>query len=151
MQESSFEEIIDRIVQTDSRYHRDAYQFVREALDFTQKKLVKTQRTEPRHVTGQELLNGIREYALAQFGPMTLMVLNEWGVNRCEDFGEIVFNMVESGLLAKTKRDDRADFQAGYDFTEAFQLPYLPATKLTLPQPSPVQAARGSASKPTKA
>jgi uncharacterized repeat protein (TIGR04138 family) len=151
MQESSFEEIIDRIVQTDPRFQRDAYQFVREALDFTQKKLVKTPRNEPRHVTGQELLNGIRECALAQFGPMTLMVLNEWGVNRCEDFGEIVFNMVESGLLAKTKRDDRADFRTGYDFKEAFQLPYLPATKLTLPQSSSVQTARGSTSKPTKA
>jgi len=62
------------------------------------------------HVTGQELLEGIRQYALQQYGPMTVTVFEEWGVNHCRDFGEIVFNMVESGLLQKTETDTRNDF-----------------------------------------
>jgi uncharacterized repeat protein (TIGR04138 family) len=111
---------------------------VREALDHTQKLINKATKSESRaaadepaegkvrHVTGQELLAGIRSYALDQYGPMTLTVLGEWGVRRCEDFGEIVFNMVENHLLAKTKKDSREDFKGGYDFEEAFRRPYLP-------------------------
>jgi uncharacterized repeat protein (TIGR04138 family) len=76
------------------------------------------------------LLSGIREFALAQFGPMTLMVLEEWGLRNCAGFGDIVFNMVEAGLLAKTDTDSRADFEGGYDFFEAFRKPYLPESKL---------------------
>jgi uncharacterized repeat protein (TIGR04138 family) len=81
-------------------------------------------------VTGRELLSGIRTYALAQFGPMAMTVLDEWGVTRCEDFGEIVFNMVDAGLLSKTDSDSREDFQGGYSFDEAFRNPFLPQGKL---------------------
>ncbi len=97
MEEASFEEAIDFIQAKDPRYRPDAYVFVREALDYTQKHITRDKLGSVRHVTGQELLTGIRDYALAQFGPMALMLLNEWGVHTCEDFGEIVFNMVESG------------------------------------------------------
>ncbi len=134
MQEISFEEALAQIQAKDPRYHRDAYLFVREALDHTQKAITKDTR-RVRHVTGQELLAGIREFALAQFGPMTRTVLEEWGVRRCEDFGEIVFNMVEVGWLAKTERDSRADFQDGYEFEEAFVRPFLPKNKQTAPAP----------------
>jgi uncharacterized repeat protein (TIGR04138 family) len=60
---------------------------------------------------------------------MTRTVLEEWGIRNCTDFGELVFNMVESGLLAKTERDSRDDFQHGYDFTEAFCKPFWPQSK----------------------
>lgn len=143
MHTANFDEALDQIVQKDPRYHREAYLFVREALDHTQKIVNKGGKTEARqaaatedivegkvrHVTGQELLAGIRDYALDQYGPMALTVLNEWGVARCEDFGEIVFNMVESHLLAKTKKDSRDDFKGGYDFEEAFRKPFLPSAK----------------------
>lgn len=141
MNTANFEEALDQIVQKDTRYHRDAYLFVREALDHTQRLVNKGAKSESRaateeltegkvrHVSGQELLAGIRAYALEQFGPMTLTVLNEWGVRRCEDFGELVFNMVENHLLAKTKKDSREDFKDGYDFEEAFRQPFLPAAK----------------------
>ncbi len=129
MQEVSFEEALELIRAKDPRYDRQAYLFVREALDFTQKKISKENRGRIRHVSGQELLEGIRDYALSQFGPMTMMVLQEWGVNACADFGDIVFNMVDIGLLAKTEKDSRADFGGGYDFYEAFRRPYLPAAK----------------------
>ncbi|HEY5910949.1 MAG TPA: Minf_1886 family protein [Verrucomicrobiae bacterium] len=127
MQEVSFEEALDLIRQKDPRYAREAYFFVREALDYTQKHIAKGEHGTIRHVTGQELLAGIREYALAQFGPMAMFVLEEWGIHTCADFGEIVFNMVEIGLLAKKEKDSRADFANGYEFSEAFRRPFLPS------------------------
>ena len=134
MQAASFEEAIDQIAAQDRRYHREAYFFLREALDHTQRMTGKLpKKNEVRHVSGQELLNGIREYALQQFGPMTLTVLEAWGVKCCEDFGELVFNMVETRLLAKTERDSRDDFKNGYDFHEAFRKPYLPSRKISAP------------------
>jgi uncharacterized repeat protein (TIGR04138 family) len=65
-------------------------------------------------------------------------VLEEWGIKNCGDFGELVFNMVESGLLAKTEKDSREDFQEGYDFTNAFCKPYWPQCKLNTPTDKPV-------------
>jgi uncharacterized repeat protein (TIGR04138 family) len=97
MQEVSFEEALALIQAKDPRYQREAYLFVREALDHTQKSIVKETRGNLRHVTGQELLAGIRDLALTQFGPMAMTVLDEWGIHSCGDFGEIVFNMVEIG------------------------------------------------------
>ncbi|HOB33246.1 MAG TPA: hypothetical protein PKH32_10250 [Verrucomicrobiota bacterium] len=134
MHEATFEEGIEAILKKDSRYPRDAYCFVREALDHTQKTIIKENRGQLRHVTGQELLEGIREYALSQFGPMAITVFEEWGIRKTEDFGEIVFNMVDVGLLAKTPEDSRADFQNVYDFDEAFRQPFLPKHKRTSPE-----------------
>jgi uncharacterized repeat protein (TIGR04138 family) len=129
MQEINFDEAVEQILGRDSRYTRDAYVFVREALDYTQKLVGKETRGTIRHVSGQELLDGIRQFALNQFGPMVVTVFEEWGVHNCRDFGEIVFNMVETSLLAKTERDTRDDFQNGYDFTEAFRKPFWPQGK----------------------
>ena len=129
MQEINFDEAVEQILIKDLRYHRDAYTFVREALDYTQKLIGKETRGQIRHVSGQELLDGIRRFALNQFGPMAVTVLEEWGVRDCCDFGEIVFNMVESSLLAKTEKDTRNDFQNGYNFTEAFRKPFWPQSK----------------------
>jgi uncharacterized repeat protein (TIGR04138 family) len=130
MQEVNFDEVVEKLLQKDQRFARDAYQFTREALDYTQKLTSKENRGAVRHVTGQELLEGIRQYALQQYGPMTLTVLEEWGVRQCRDFGEIVFNMVESGLLQKTDRDTRNDFQQGYEFTDAFCKPFWPEARV---------------------
>jgi len=142
MHEVSFEEALAKIAVKDQRYQPEAYLFVREALDHTQKTIAKDARGRIRHVTGQELLSGIRDYALEQFGPMTRMVLEEWGVRCCSDFGEIVFNMVEVNWLAKTEKDSRADFLNGYDFDEAFRKPFLPKSKQTVQSPlaKPVQS-----------
>jgi uncharacterized repeat protein (TIGR04138 family) len=130
MQEINFDEAVDLIVAKDPRFARDAYAFVREALDFTQKIAGKESRGAIRHVSGQELLDGIRQFALQQFGPMAVTVFEEWGVKDCRGFGDIVFNMVEIGLLAKTDRDSRDDFQKGYDFTDAFRKPFWPSSRL---------------------
>ncbi len=132
MQAPSFEEAVEQILAKDTRYHRDAYLFVREALDHTQKMIGKQpKKNQVRHVSGQELLKGIRQYALLQFGPMTLTVLESWRIRRCEDFGEIVFSMVETNLLAKTDKDSRDDFKSGYDFHDAFRKPFLPSGRVS--------------------
>jgi uncharacterized repeat protein (TIGR04138 family) len=136
MHEVNFEEILTAIVEKDPRYHRDGYFFLREALDHTQKMVGKSKKDEIRHVSGQELLSGIREYGLSQFGPMTLTVLEEWGIRSCEDFGEMVFNMVTNNLLAKTDKDSRDDFKDGYNFEDAFRKPFLPQNKTARNEPA---------------
>jgi uncharacterized repeat protein (TIGR04138 family) len=138
MQEVNFDEALDQILAKDERFHRDAYLFMREALDFTQKLVGRENQGKVRHVSGQELLDGLRQYSLQQFGPMTATVFEEWGIRNCQNFGEIVFNMVEIGLLAKTDKDTRDDFQSGYDFTEAFRKPFWPAARLKAEAKTPV-------------
>ncbi len=101
---------------------------MRAGLDYTVRRLDK-----PRHVSGQELLDGLREFALEEFGPMAQTVLGGWGVRRTEDFGEIVFNLVEAGLLGKTDQDSRADFANGYDFDDAFRNPFRPSAQRRTP------------------
>ena len=130
MQEINFDERVETILSKYARYARDAYTFIRESLDYTQKNIGKENRGQVRHITGQELLDGIRKFALNQFGPMAVTVLEEWGVRSSRDFGEIVFNMVEIELLAKTEKDNRDDFNNGYDFTDAFRKPFWPPSRL---------------------
>ena len=143
MQQLNFEDVLNKMVADNPRYHRDAYLFLREALEFTQKAVGKTNRNQVRHITGQELLNGIREYALAIYGPMSVTVLEEWGVKSCEDFGKMVFLMVDNNLLRKTEQDTVEDFKKGYTFEEAFQQPFRPTARLPLippmPEPSKVE------------
>ncbi len=121
MKKPNLYDLLEPILSKDGRYSAEAYVFVREGLDHTVRKLGK-----PRHVSGQELLEGIRDYALGEYGPVARRVLAEWGVNECIDFGHIVFNLVEEGLLGKTEEDSIEDFMDGYDFHEAFILPFRP-------------------------
>ncbi len=132
MAKISFDDAVARIVIADGRFAPNAYRFVKEALDYT----IKTQRrrrsrhAEPQHVSGSELLEGIRRHALEEFGPMTRTIFEHWGVQRCEDFGEIVFNLVDCGIFGKTETDSRADFQGGYNFEDAFDKPFRPTRPL---------------------
>ncbi len=124
MKAPNFEAVVAAITKSDKRFDPQAYFFVRDGLDFTQERIRKTEKVEMRHICGQELLLGLRDYALSQFGPMTHFVLSQWGVSGCEDFGEIVFVMVDHQLLSKTEQDCREDFKGGYDFDEAFRHPF---------------------------
>jgi uncharacterized repeat protein (TIGR04138 family) len=116
---SDFYESVEKIAEKDSRYKVAAYAFVMLALNYTLFKLDK-----PRHVTGRELLEGIREFGLAQYGPMTKTVFEYWGIRSTRDFGEIVFNLVENKLLSKTDEDKIEDFESAYDFDEEFVKKY---------------------------
>jgi uncharacterized repeat protein (TIGR04138 family) len=119
------------IVRRDPRYAYEAYEFVFAALGYTQKMLGRQPRVghggqaEPEHhVTGRELVEGIRELALREFGRMARMVFRMWGIERTDDFGEIVFNLVESNLMSKTDEDARTDFHNVYDLDEALVKDY---------------------------
>ncbi|MDD4871680.1 MAG: hypothetical protein PHR77_14070 [Kiritimatiellae bacterium] len=131
MPEMDFKAAVREICIKDSRYPIEAYIFVREALDFTTKMLNKPAENKKKHVTGSELLDGIREYAIQEFGPMTSTVFKTWGISRTEDFGEIVFNLVDSGLLGKTDTDKKEDFANCYDFFNTFIKPFMPASAFT--------------------
>ena len=106
---------LEEIIRKDSRYKQEAYHFCLAALNYTVSKLDK-----PRHVKGRELLEGLKECAREQFGPMARTVLEHWGITSTEDFGHIVFNMVDAGILGKTDSDSIDDFKNGYNFKEVF-------------------------------
>ncbi|MBI3333319.1 MAG: hypothetical protein HYZ93_04435, partial [Candidatus Omnitrophica bacterium] len=97
---------IQLLSRRDPRYKPEAYLFVLAGLHFTIGQL-----PEPRHISGQELLQGLRLYGLDQFGPLTARVFEHWGIHRTEDFGYIVFTLVESKLLRKTEEDTLDDFK----------------------------------------
>ncbi len=107
------------------RYHRHAYEFVFKALHFTQETLQKSSEVEVEaHVTGGELLIGVRDYARQQFGRLARVVFTHWGVRRTDDIGRIVFELVERGEMRKTDRDTIADFIDVYDFEAVFEREY---------------------------
>lgn len=113
----NFYKKVEEIARKDHRYKADAYEFMIQALWFTQKKLKRKG-----HISGRELCEGIRDFALEQYGPMTKTVLGHWGISRTEDFGEIVFNMVDNWLLGKTDTDSREDFKNVYNFNDTFDV-----------------------------
>jgi len=110
----------------DHRYPVEAYHFLFEALDFVLERQERSARRHgenapaDRHVSVHQLLEGLREYALEQFGPLARLVLERWNVYRTEDFGEIVFSLVEHRLLNKQDTDRKIDFRNGFNFREAF-------------------------------
>lgn len=110
---------LEKILKKDKRYKLEAYLFLFEALDYTRKKFNK-----PRHVTGQELLAGIKELAQMKFGRMAKTVFEDWGIKTTDDFGEVVFNLVEAKLLTKTEDDKKEDFHNVYSFDEVFVRDY---------------------------
>lgn len=114
---------IIELLQQDVRYHIEAYQFVREALAYAQETLkMPAQGAEgEHHITGQQLCEAIRQYAVEQYGYMALTVLNNWGVHRTGDFGEIVYNLIRIKHMKKSESDRREDFDDVYDFANAFE------------------------------
>jgi uncharacterized repeat protein (TIGR04138 family) len=134
MQKIGFAEALDSIVANDPRYQRDAYVFLRDALDFTTKQQKKVRGATVRHVSGPELLGGVRQYALKEFGPMVMTVFDSWGVHSCEDIGNMVFNLIDAGIFGKTEEDSIEDFKNVYDFDEAFVKPFAPE-RPAIPKP----------------
>jgi uncharacterized repeat protein (TIGR04138 family) len=130
---------IAKLLKEDRRYKIDAYAFVFEALNYAHTQLgMGTERAaeaeteaeeEPeggardaeRHLTGQQLCEAIRQYALEQYGYMAKCVLNSWGVTKTGDFGEIVFNLIGIGQMRKTSEDRREDFDDVFDFDNDLQ------------------------------
>src|SRR5690349_24202000 len=126
MQKIGFAEALESVIANDPRYQRDGYVFLRDALDFTTKQQKKVKGVSVRHVSGPELLDGVRRYALKEFGPMVMTVFDNWGLRSCEDIGNIVFNLIGAGIFGKTEEDSIEDFKNVYDFQEAFVQPFAP-------------------------
>ena len=111
-------EKVEIVAEGDGRYRKEAFFFIFEALQYTVTHIERED--ESRHVSGQELLQGIGEFALKQFGPMTKTVFDHWRVAETRDFGEIVFALVNAGLMGKTDEDSIDDFVDVYDFDSKF-------------------------------
>jgi uncharacterized repeat protein (TIGR04138 family) len=119
------------LVRRDPRYAYEAYEFVFAALAHTQKILGRSVPDDPQvepgpnhHVSGRELLQGVRDLALREFGLMARTVFHLWGIDKTDDFGEIIFNLVEANLMSKTPTDNRADFHDVYDLDQALVRDY---------------------------
>ncbi|HNV87000.1 MAG TPA: hypothetical protein PKL97_08595 [Candidatus Omnitrophota bacterium] len=110
---------LEAIIEKHPKYKLEAYNFLLSGLNYTIRKL-----PAPRHVSGQELCEGLREFALDQYGPLARLVLEHWGVTTTRDFGEMVFILVGEGMMSKTEEDSVSDFDAVYDFKEAFEKKY---------------------------
>lgn len=113
------EEILDKLQDHNPRFHGKAYVFLLSALHSVIAEL-----EEPRHISGAELAMGVRDLALKQYGPMARTVLEHWGIHETADLGEIVFAMVECGVLVKREEDRKEDFHGLFDFEEAFERDY---------------------------
>jgi uncharacterized repeat protein (TIGR04138 family) len=124
------------LLRRDRRYHRNAYFFVFEALRYAQEQMGLGQPTvsddpeleEQRHVTGQQLCEAIRRYAVEQYGMLAKNVLSDWGVHTTGDFGEIVFNLIDIGQMKKTDADRREDFENVFDFDDGLRDAFQPIT-----------------------
>lgn len=116
---------LEQIAEEVGLYPPEAYEFVQAGLQYTVQKLhASAKEGESRHVNGRELSEGLREFALSQWGLMARAVLNRWGITRTDDFGRIVFALVDNGWLSKTEEDSLSDFRSVYDFATAFEEGY---------------------------
>ncbi|MBL9132117.1 MAG: hypothetical protein JNG86_13020 [Verrucomicrobiaceae bacterium] len=122
----SFAEAIHRCLEKDPRYHPAAYELVRDALHAACAKF--REGADDKHVSGQELLEGFREHVLSEYGPMSGLILEEWGLARGLDVGHIVYNLIDVGYFGKNEGDSLEDFAGGFDFATAFTEPFLPTS-----------------------
>ena len=127
MEYKNFDEAVESIVEKDDRYEAEAYVFIRNVLDDTVTYLKRGKEGTDHHVNGAELCEGARRYALKEYGPVTRIVLNNWGIHTCDDIGAIVFNLIDSHVFGKNDRDHPEDFSGHYTFEEAFEKPFQPA------------------------
>jgi uncharacterized repeat protein (TIGR04138 family) len=123
----SFADAVRRSIQNDPRYHPAAYELVRDALHIAAKKF-RDENADDQHVSGQELLAGFRDHVLSEYGPMSNIILEQWGLQRGEDVGNIVYNLIDVGYFGKNDGDSLEDFAGGYDFATAFSEPFLPSS-----------------------
>jgi uncharacterized repeat protein (TIGR04138 family) len=111
--------IMDRLRRDYPSYHDTAYVFVLAGLQYTISRL-----GEARHICGRELAEGCRDLALDRYGVMARHVLGFWGIHTTRDLGEIVFALVECGVLVKQDDDSLGDFEDVFEFHDAFERDY---------------------------
>ena len=141
MQAVQYEQSVVSILNRDKRFDPHAYFFLKDALDFTLKRVEEGNGGQARHVSGPELLEGFRDFALEQFGPMASTLMIEWGVRKCQDVGDMVFLLIEEQVFGKQDSDRREDFSGTFDLEESLTTPFLPKRK-TAPTPVSHRPAR---------
>ncbi|MFQ5806376.1 MAG: Minf_1886 family protein [Phycisphaerae bacterium] len=123
-------ERFERAIRADGRYPPAAYEFLHHGLEYTARLVYATEPPEgPRHVSGQQLCEGLRALALETWGPLAQSVLSSWNIRKTRDFGEMVFLLIELGLMGKQDSDRIEDFDDVYDFREAFGSYEIPLDK----------------------
>jgi uncharacterized repeat protein (TIGR04138 family) len=146
MQAMQFENSVVSILKRDKRFDPHAYFFLKDALDFTLKRIADTNSGQARHVTGPELLAGFRDCALEQFGPMASTLMSEWSVRKCQDVGDMVFHLIEEQVFGKQDSDKKEDFSEVFDFEASLIVPFLPTKKLTVQRESQREKRKGTVS-----
>lgn len=126
MQTVQFDESVSSILSRESRYDGHAYFFLKDSLDFTLKRVMEETGGKGRHVSGKELLEGFRDLALDQFGPMAATLMDEWGVKESRDVGNMVFQLIEEQVFGRQESDKPEDFEGVFDFRKALADPFLP-------------------------
>lgn len=127
MEKPNFDEAVKTIVAQDRRFESDAYHFLREALDHTVMKLREDELEEHRHVSGPELLQGVVDHALREFGSMAVTVLDSWRVRTGEDIGIMVFQLIDAGAFGRSEEDSPADFVDVVNLKEELMAPFKPS------------------------
>jgi len=118
--ELDYEARLRKILSSDERYGRAAYYFAFLALEYTLRQLLNLPENKRRHVSAPELLNGMRQLAVEQYGFLARHVWESWGVYETEDWGNVIYNLIAGGLMSENDEDSREDFVSVYDFDEAF-------------------------------
>lgn len=122
-------EAVEEIVERDPRFAKAVYYFTHRAVRETAEAISKKEKGQKRQISGQELLEGIRCFAIDQFGPMALMVFESWNVTCSRDFGEIVFSLAKEGILGVSEQDHIKDFENVYEFQDVFAKPFQPKVR----------------------
>ena len=121
----SFEEAVSQYLLEDPRYPAEAYYFIRDGFEYVARDLEEKEGA-PRHLSGRELADGLKEFALDEYGPMAFFTLGQWNIHRTADFGELVYNLIRMGRFRQNKGDKKSDFNDLYDFDEVFNGPFRP-------------------------
>jgi uncharacterized repeat protein (TIGR04138 family) len=134
MQAVQFEQSVVSILNRDKRFDPHAYFFLKDALDFTLKRIAESNGGQARHVSGPELLSGCRDFALEQFGPMASTLMTEWSIRKCQDLGDMVFHLIEEQVFGKQDSDKKEDFSEVFDFEASLITPFLPKSRIANPK-----------------
>lgn len=130
MNPDQIKEVVKEILQKDRRYSEDSYYFINEAVHFASEYFAKPEFGQERHLSGAELSEAIREFTLSEFGSMSWAVLKNWGVYSTLDFGHLVFNLIDAGVLHASPEDKLADFDNVFDLKEDLSMPFEPENPL---------------------
>jgi uncharacterized repeat protein (TIGR04138 family) len=116
------EELLQELCRRDTRYPFEAYEFVFQALGYVQHEMKQKgmPKEGPNHVTGQQLSEACREFALQEYGMMAGTVLRSWNIKKTDDIGELVYNLININLMTKTDTDRQEDFNNVYDMKKVF-------------------------------